>query len=58
MLKEQLQALWGERTFDLMIAELDSWCQLAKRRGSYLSSTLQTRFRREDLGSAIMQTIG
>lgn len=28
---------------------------LLKRRGSYLSSTLQTRFGREELGSAIMQ---
>lgn len=30
MLKEQLQALWGERDFDLMIAALDAWCQLTK----------------------------
>ncbi|MBF4218575.1 transposase, partial [Vibrio anguillarum] len=31
MLKEQLQALWDERHFDLMIAALDAWCQLAKK---------------------------
>ncbi len=31
MLKEQLQALWNERSFDLMVAALEAWCQLARK---------------------------